>query len=103
MKCADCNLWYIDINSIWPRCHADPNWPAPCEYEGDYEEEEEEKYKWVNEWGEVTLVNVPWIETDWDDIPRCATCIHDGDFTLDDVACCNCCENYSFYERREED
>lgn len=76
MKCADCNLWYIDINSIWPRCHADPNWPAPCEYEDDYEEEEE-----YNE-------------------PSCSTCDHQGAFTLDDVAACNCCEEYSFYEPR---
>ena len=65
MKCADCNLWYIDINSIWPCCHADPNWPAPCEYDDD--ESEEEEYKWINEWGNATLINVPWIETDWDD------------------------------------
>lgn len=101
MKCVECNLSYPDFPGDIPHCHADPNWPAPCEYD-DYEEEEEE-YKWVNEWGDATLVNVPWIETDWDDIPRCATCTHLGDLTADDVAFCSCCENYSFYERREED
>ena len=33
MKCADCVLWYVDKGEDWPYCHADPNWPAPCEYE----------------------------------------------------------------------
>ena len=78
MKCAECNLWWADYPDVPCSCHADPNWPAPCEYEDDYEPEEE-----------------------WDE-PSCSTCIHQGDFSLDDVACCNCCENYSFYEPREE-
>lgn len=64
MRCADCNLWWADDSGIPCSCHADPNWPAPCEYDDD---EPEEEYKWVNEWGEATLINVPWIETDWDD------------------------------------
>lgn len=79
MKCVKCNLSYPDFPGDIPHCHADPHWPAPCEYEDDYEEEE--KY---NE-------------------PSCSTCDHQGAFTLDDVAACNCCENYSFYEPREED
>lgn len=36
MKCAECNCW------VDGACIADPNWPAPCEYEeegDDYEEE----------------------------------------------------------------
>ena len=40
MKCSECNLWWADETDIPCSCHADPNWPAPCEYE-DYEEEEE--------------------------------------------------------------
>ena len=67
MRCCDCSLWWQDENENFADCHADPNWPAPCEYD-DYEEEEEE-YKWVNEWGNATLINVPWIETDWSDSP----------------------------------
>lgn len=40
MKCVDCNLWWKDEGEKFPSCHADPNWPAPCEYEdGDYDEE----------------------------------------------------------------
>ena len=43
MKCADCNLWWADERGEIPTCHADPNWPAPCEYddeeENNYEEE----------------------------------------------------------------
>ena len=42
MKCSECLMWYCDDDEEWPSCHADPNWPAPCEYEDDYEEEEEE-------------------------------------------------------------
>lgn len=87
MKCAECNLSYPDFPGDIPHCHADPNWPAPCEYE-------EECY-----FGDC-----------YDDCfyemiqsPSCSTCTHQGDFSLDDVACCNCCENYSFYEPREED
>ena len=33
MKCAECNLWWQDEGMASPSCHADPNWPAPCEYE----------------------------------------------------------------------
>lgn len=29
MKCAECNCW------VDGACIADPNWPAPCEYEED--------------------------------------------------------------------
>ena len=39
MKCAECNLWWADEADGPCSCHADPNWPAPCEYE-DYEEDE---------------------------------------------------------------
>ena len=42
MKCAECNLWGADHYGEFPYCHADPNWPAPCEYD-DYEEEEEDE------------------------------------------------------------
>lgn len=41
MKCAECNCWWRDEGSISPSCHADPNWPAPCEYEDDDEEYED--------------------------------------------------------------
>lgn len=41
MKCSECNLWWKDHEDDIPSCHADPNWPAPCEYDDDYEEEEE--------------------------------------------------------------
>lgn len=76
MKCAECNLYWANEWEKIPSCKADPNWPAPCECENDYEEEYDE--------------------------PSCSTCDHQGGFTLDDVACCNCCENYSFYEPRKE-
>lgn len=36
MKCKDCNFCGYDEDGF-PCCLADPNWPAPCEYE---EEEE---------------------------------------------------------------
>ena len=42
MKCAECNLWGADHYGEIPYCHADPNWPAPCEYdEDDYEDDYE--------------------------------------------------------------
>lgn len=34
MKCADCLLCVYDEDGI-PCCMADPNWPAPCEYDDD--------------------------------------------------------------------
>ena len=37
MKCKDCVCWVDGV------CIADPNWPAPCEYE-DEEEEVEDRY-----------------------------------------------------------
>ena len=39
MKCANCVLCWADEGENFPSCHADPNWPAPCEYD-DYEEED---------------------------------------------------------------
>ena len=39
MKCANCNLYWANQWEDHPTCKADPNWPAPCEYD-DYEEED---------------------------------------------------------------
>jgi len=36
MKCAECNLWWADYPDTPCSCHADPDWPAPCECD-DYE------------------------------------------------------------------
>ena len=44
MKCAECNLCYPDEGNEIPCCHADPNWPAPCEHEDDYDIWEEDDY-----------------------------------------------------------
>ena len=43
MKCAECNLYWKAEWEDFPSCKADPNWPAPCEYE-DEEEEVEDRY-----------------------------------------------------------
>ena len=41
MKCMDCCCWWQDEDKEYPSCHADPNWPAPCEYDDDdYETED---------------------------------------------------------------
>ena len=40
MKCKECNLWGADYYGDIPYCHADPNWPAPCEWEDDEPEED---------------------------------------------------------------
>ena len=72
MKCKECNLYWKDEWEDFPSCKADPNWPAPCEYD----EEPEENLS-------------------------CATCYNADQDTTDKVACCNCCEDYSFYSRRD--
>lgn len=41
MRCADCNLWWKDEGNKVATCHADPNWAAPCEYNEEYEDEDE--------------------------------------------------------------
>ena len=33
---------------------------------------------------------------------RCEKCIHVTQESLDDVACCNCCEDGEFFEERKE-
>ena len=43
MKCNTCNCYWQDEWEAFPTCKADPNWPAPCEYE-DEEEEVEDHY-----------------------------------------------------------
>lgn len=73
MKCAECKLWGADHYGDIPYCHADPIWPAPCEYEDD--------------------------EEDADEDPSCSTCYNADQDTTDKVACCNCCEDYCFYTR----
>lgn len=40
MKCPECNLYWFDEEAGCAICHADPNWPAPCEYD----DEEDEQY-----------------------------------------------------------
>ena len=34
---------------------------------------------------------------------KCEECIHSMQETVDDVSCCNCCENGEFFEEVEED
>ena len=41
MRCAECSYYYWDEHEGMEICHADPNWPAPCEYDDDYEKEED--------------------------------------------------------------
>ena len=43
MKCELCSWFWADNPSIdpVPICHADPNWPAPCEEEEMHEDEGE--------------------------------------------------------------
>lgn len=42
MKCSECNYYWQEEEDGYPRCHCDPNFPAPCEEpdNGDYEPEE---------------------------------------------------------------
>lgn len=43
MRCAECSYYFWDDNAGMKICHADPNWPAPCEYD-EKEESEDESY-----------------------------------------------------------
>ena len=42
MRCAECNLYWADEGEKFPSCKADPHWPAPCEYEDEPNEEEDD-------------------------------------------------------------
>ena len=33
----------------------------------------------------------------------CAECMHGGQETMDDVACCNCCEDGDFFEEYRDE
>ena len=44
MKCDSCIMWGTDYYGDFPYCHADPNWPAPCEYEDDENDYEYESW-----------------------------------------------------------
>ena len=33
MKCSECVMYWISEEEEYPSCHADPDWPAPCEIE----------------------------------------------------------------------
>lgn len=60
MKCAECNLWWVDKGAQYPSCHADPNWPAPCECADEWDEEDED------DWGIVDDGYDPGLEPDWE-------------------------------------
>ena len=40
MRCVECPYYYWDDCEEMNICHADPNWPASCEYDDDYETED---------------------------------------------------------------
>lgn len=40
MNCESCVCRMYNEEGF-PHCSADPNWPAPCEYEDEYEDEKE--------------------------------------------------------------
>ena len=42
MKCANCGYCWQEAGEDYLRCHYPANdpWPAPCEYDDDYEEED---------------------------------------------------------------
>ena len=42
MRCVECPYYYWDDYEEMEICHADPNWFAPCEYNDEPEEEEDE-------------------------------------------------------------
>ena len=49
MKCKECNLCWADKGEEFPSCKADPNWPAPCEYDDNYDDEDkydDDEYDW---------------------------------------------------------
>lgn len=73
-RCADsnCGYYWQEVGELYPRCHYDDPWPAPCEYDD---------------------------EEDADEDPSCSTCYNADQDTTDKVACCNCCEDYCFYTR----
>ena len=37
MRCVDCPYYFWDEYEEMPICHADTNWPAPCEEEEENE------------------------------------------------------------------
>ncbi len=41
--------------------------------------------------------------TCYNECKSCDGCVHSNQFTLDDVASCNCCEDYSYYTPKSRD
>ena len=92
-RCADsnCGYYWQEAGEPYPRCHYDDPWPAPCEYDDDAIVDESYDPGLEPDWelGESA-------EKSW----NCAECTHSGQETTDDVACCNCCEDGEFFDRR---
>ena len=44
-KCVDsnCGYYWHEVGELYPRCHYNDPWPAPCEYD-DEPEEVEDRY-----------------------------------------------------------
>lgn len=50
LTCKTCNYWWRDEISPNGVCHADRNWPAPCELDEDYDPEwETDSDDWEDE------------------------------------------------------
>lgn len=43
-RCEFCGYHYQTEEDKFPCCHYSDPWPAPCEQDDDYEEEEEDRY-----------------------------------------------------------
>ena len=71
----NCGYYWKEEWEDFPSCKFHGFGPAPCEVDDEYGEDEE------------------------DENPSCATCGNADQDTTDKVACCNCCEDYSFYTR----
>ena len=71
----NCGYYWKEEWEDFPCCKFHGFGPAPCEIDDEFGEDEE------------------------DENLSCATCGNADQDTTDKVACCNCCEDYSFYTR----
>lgn len=86
--------YHCPMNAFDCPYYSDEGHPCRCTLTDPYEECDDFYFHWGDD-----VERHEFTDHDWN---PCLTCSHDGDETLEDVSCCNCCEVGDFYHPDEK-
>lgn len=86
--------YHCPVNATDCPYYSDKGHPCRCTLTDPYEECDDFYFHWGDD-----VERHEFTDHDWN---PCLTCSHNGDETLEDVSCCNCCEVGDFYHPDEK-